>query len=73
LIVVGLAALAYQGDEAHEPRERRGHWSYSRDDILREAMALPTVVGIAAIAGIVMLVRPSPWPSGQGCATQTSK
>ena len=58
LIVVGLVALAYQGDEAHEPRERRGHWSYSRDDILRETMALPTVAGIAAIRGYSDVAEP---------------
>ena len=73
MIVVGLAAFAYQGDEG--TRAARASWAlvlFTRRHIERDDGA-SDVVGIAADRGIVMLVRPSPWPSSQGCATQTSK
>ena len=57
LIVLGLAVIACQGGKVHEPRERRGHWSYSRDGKSEETtIPLPPVVGIAAVAGVVVLL-----------------
>jgi hypothetical protein len=43
----------------HTSRESVVGLVYSRDDILRQTMALPPVVGIAAVASVVMLVQAS--------------